>query len=1821
MNIKNLFKFVLVWVALAGVLPVMAQTWTDIKLDLASCPFLGESPVNGTAYKLGVAIAEDGTQTRVEADDASANIILDGSYHNDHGWGSVTATVKVEGAVKVGIGQCSYGGKAATITDAAGNVIEVNVGTTGCHSRTKSDEQVSYGYYNGEATTLTIKTNTYTPYLSVEAINASEIPNNMVLTYSLGDTGAEGILPANAEVELGATFTIPVNRTLYVEGKTLTGWTNGTTTYALGQEVKAEGAELALTPVFTDNEVSLADRTETVTITWDFQQKNGAPVVGVQGKTMIWVAQAVVNGKTIDVKMPIDATNGKVANGSWQDWAQINGGTILTIPACKGTVVSLESYSATTTTTIAGEVINQGTTTPTYTYEGSENTIDIVIGDGSYWRTVKVELPVAENEGGEEGGEGDEPVEVVWRDIKIDFTNGQVITSEETEITTIGVAIADDGTVSRVAGDDAMANIVVSGKFHSNEHGLGNFSATVKVEGPVKIGMGTCAWGGDVTIKNEAGETVGTFNTNNGACFHNNKAENIAYGYYNGEATTLTISGGSYTPYFSVEKLEEVLTEATVTFALEDVVAEGFVPAPMTVVVGKDKVIVPANFTLYVEGKTLTGWTDGTNTYKAGEEIEPTTDKTLTPVFTDNEVSLDERTETVTVKWDFQRQNGAPSVGFQNQTGIWVAQAIVNGQTIDVKCDFDTNNGGKFANGNWNDWAQLNGGTKFTIPSCKDAVVSMEAYSTPTTTTIDGQTDYTANGNTISYTIANKAERIEVVIGDGSYYRYIQVVLPVVEQSGVTKQERAVIDTDFRDWSSVGSSGGTLQITTNSSNENITFTLVGTSCQPAGQNTGKFGDLTGFIMAEKNKGGTITTSAFANITKVRYFHGATGGNRGWGLKKKSANDADWVTLSDAFANPASGVWVECEINEENVQLQWYNLADAQNAYMFELEVYSTIEITTEQVALTMSVSPVEEAGNVSVYPVSPSYDKGSELKLTATENFGYDFVNWTNANGDILSVEPVFNYVIEADETLIANFVKVNTYSLSVAVEGGANDYMVSYNPVPTIVDGKQMYEEGTIVGVVAASNALLTFNNWDNGETNPSFSVTMDTDKAYTATYSAADYIVGWDFIKKGNNGRPADFASTTDNETATFYLINENGETNGWLDKSKEAAGGYESFEGAAVNWKNLGEYWYQFDFNASEFTDIRVDAELMYNYNAYTTILVQYSVNGTTWTDAGKVTMGGAKSENPVSVILGEDANNAAKVSVRFYPDKSAGVSGTESANDGTTITNVFVYGTQKAVDDGQDPTIVSTIPSEGATGASATGKIVLNFHEKVTLQNAKATIGGKEVEGIVSGKTVTFSYMGLEYNKEYTFTLPANSVCDLTGNACKNDIVIKFTTIAPPSVTPGQYDAVVTNADEFLAALKKADGSNRFRIFLHDGTYDLGTACLTSVPGNVSLIGESMENTIIVNKALEEGISISATLCTGGENIYMQDLTVKNAGDYDAEAFAGRFVAIQENASKAVYKNVRLLSNQDTYYTRATKRTYWEGGMITGTVDYICGGGDVFFNGVTLYNNARSNGDCITAPATSSDWGYVFSNCTIDGDAGQDGNYSLGRPWQGSPRAVYINTTMKIIPAASGWSDMGAVPALFAEYNSHTESGAPVDCSKRKTSFKSNDVNVAVSYNPVLTAEEAAKFTVENVLAGEDGWQPQLLTEQALTPNVTVEDGILTWNASDYVFCYAICKNGKIIDFTNENTWIIPADATDEDLFSVRAANNMGGLCLASVAVNKDGATGFVGVIAGGEVVKTEIFTIDGVLLNQLQQGVNIVRTTYANGAVASQKVVK
>ena len=117
-------------------------------------------------------------------------------------------------------------------------------------------------------------------------------------------------------------------------------------------------------------------------------------------------------------------------------------------------------------------------------------------------------------------------------------------------------------------------------------------------------------------------------------------------------------------------------------------------------------------------------------------------------------------------------------------------------------------------------------------------------------------------------------------------------------------------------------------------------------------------------------------------------------------------------------------------------------------------------------------------------------------------------------------------------------------------------------------------------------------------------------------------------------------------------------------------------------------------------------------------------------------------------------------------------------------------------------------------------------------------------------------------------------------------------------------------------------------------------------------------------------------------------------------------------------------------------------------------------------------------------------------------------------------------------------------------------------------------------------------------------------------LTVADGLISWPASDYVFCYAICKNGKVVEFTNETSYTIPSDAKDTDLFSVRAANEMGGLCPASKAVG----TAIQTVTANDEVAHSAIYNAAGVAVPTLQKGLNIIRTTYTNGVVKAEKVV-
>ena len=899
------------------------------------------------------------------------------------------------------------------------------------------------------------------------------------------------------------------------------------------------------------------------------------------------------------------------------------------------------------------------------------------------------------------------------------------------------------------------------------------------------------------------------------------------------------------------------------------------------------------------------------------------------------------------------------------------------------------------------------------------------------------------------------------------------------------------------------------------------------------------------------------------------------------------------------------------------------------------------------------------AGTIKVSPAGTVFDAETSITVTATKNFGYKFVNWTDANNQVVSTDETYTFSISANTALKANFEKINTYALNYKVEGGAKDYMISASPIPTIVEGKNMYEEGTEVTLTASSNDILTFTNWNDGETGAERKIKMNVDQSYTAAYSAKDFIAGWDFYKSAREGRTADFAAA-DNDVDQLILRDADGNTYAWLDKSN-SAGGYEG-KNAAVNWtskktKPLGETYWQTKVNATAFTDIKVKSSMLYNYNAYETYNVEYSLNGTDWTKVGAIKMPGTKAWTDGEFTLPADANNKAEVYIRWIADKTSSIKGATGDNDGIAITNIYITGTAQLVNDGKAPVLVSTIPAEGATNASANGKIVLTFDEKVKLtDNAAATLGTAKIEGTVSGKTITFAYKGLNYATAYTFTLAAGSVADLTDNATDQAIVLNFTTKTKPAVTKALYDFIVPTDGDFKAALdaaaKRTDTSKRFRIFIKQGDYKIPADEKSKVTGsdgksyanpttymntpNVSIIGESMDNTSLTNTIpnsgqsanVLEGIGKGDVLCLqkGATNTYFQDLKMYSSMG-DAK---GRDIVLNDQSNKTICKNVNLWAYQDTYVSNNQNgKFYFEDGILRGRTDYLCGKGDVYYNNVELW--ICEKGGYLAVPSQPKKYGYIFKDCTIkDATEAKDlnGNYTLGRPWgKGTPIALYIDTKMEAIPSAAGWNEMsGGYPKRFAEYNSYTSTGSIVDLKDRKKVYDAYDSKNGDNYvnrrnetagDPILTAEEAATYTIETVMGQDDDWDPTAATEQASAPtNVKLNGTTLAWDNNDYALLWAVCKNGKVVDFTITPSYIVDdASAT----WSVRAANEMGGLSEATVVGQGTGIHNITSA-TDAAVIKTAIYAADGTQLSNLQKGINIIVKTLADGSKKTSKVI-
>jgi hypothetical protein len=103
-----------------------------------------------------------------------------------------------------------------------------------------------------------------------------------------------------------------------------------------------------------------------------------------------------------------------------------------------------------------------------------------------------------------------------------------------------------------------------------------------------------------------------------------------------------------------------------------------------------------------------------------------------------------------------------------------------------------------------------------------------------------------------------------------------------------------------------------------------------------------------------------------------------------------------------------------------------------------------------------------------------TYDAGTVVSLNATPDSGYQFIRWI---GDVYTVDDVYAsetiIIVDGDYSIMANF------ELPPPVQYSLNIIGPAYGSVTTPGEGRFIYEEGTVVNLVAEPASDYEFARW----------------------------------------------------------------------------------------------------------------------------------------------------------------------------------------------------------------------------------------------------------------------------------------------------------------------------------------------------------------------------------------------------------------------------------------------------------------------------------------------------------------------------------------------------------------------------------------------------------------------------------------------------------------------------------------------------------------------------------------------------------------------
>ena len=307
-----------------------------------------------------------------------------------------------------------------------------------------------------------------------------------------------------------------------------------------------------------------------------------------------------------------------------------------------------------------------------------------------------------------------------------------------------------------------------------------------------------------------------------------------------------------------------------------------------------------------------------------------------------------------------------------------------------------------------------------------------------------------------------------------------------------------------------------------------------------------------------------------------------------------------------------------------------------------------------------------------------TYVPGTTVKMHATANTGYHFVNWTDhfetweELGDTVSTDPDYSFTATANHTLVANF-ELNNYTISASAN----------TPAGGTLSGAGSYTYGATVKMHANPSAGYHFVNWTEGGTpvssDPDYSFTAKADRTLVANFADTYTIFAEaNVLASGTGGTVTGAGTYTPGASVSMHAV---------------ANTGYHF-----VNWTEGG-------------TPVSTDQDYSFNVTTDRTLMANFALN--TYNVTASVSGGHGTATPPTQNI-----NYGANVTVDIKPD--ADYHAISVTDNGTPVMPVPT--TSYAINNvTSDHNVVVTFAQDEPTWYLAEGTTAWGFSTHITIEN--------------------------------------------------------------------------------------------------------------------------------------------------------------------------------------------------------------------------------------------------------------------------------------------------------------------------------------------------------------------------------------------------------------------------------------------------------------------------------------------------------------------